>query len=186
MVRSVGYLPRRLRTTSPLLSHPFFGRLDSRCREERVVWPAVVENKCLDHEVGPLGLLEVSETFGATADDPAQVNWSPGSTRSPRPGATRLSPRSATSSPPPSPAIPAPISSCATRSNPIRALHKRSPFIGVLGRRPGNAPPYRIWHIPARLARHARERLLKISPNWPRKDAFLACWQCLCTLPVLT
>jgi hypothetical protein len=42
---------------------------------------------------------------------------------------------------------------------------------------------YRIWHLPARLARHARQRVLKISPNWPWKDAFLACWQLLCALP---
>jgi hypothetical protein len=42
---------------------------------------------------------------------------------------------------------------------------------------------YRIWHIPGRLARHARGRVLKISPNWPWKDAFLACWQRLCALP---
>jgi Transposase DDE domain group 1 len=41
---------------------------------------------------------------------------------------------------------------------------------------------YRIWHIPARLARHARERILKISPSWPWKDAFLTCWQRLCAL----
>ena len=42
---------------------------------------------------------------------------------------------------------------------------------------------YRVWHIPARLARHARERVLKISPDWPWKEAFLSCWQRLCTLP---
>ena len=42
---------------------------------------------------------------------------------------------------------------------------------------------YRIWHIPARLARHARQRVLKISPDWPWKDAFLTCWQRLCALP---
>ena len=42
---------------------------------------------------------------------------------------------------------------------------------------------YRIWHIPARLARHARERVLKISPDWPWKEAFLSCWQRLCALP---
>jgi hypothetical protein len=42
---------------------------------------------------------------------------------------------------------------------------------------------YRIWHIPARLARHARERVLKISQDWPWKDAFTACWQRLCALP---
>jgi hypothetical protein len=42
---------------------------------------------------------------------------------------------------------------------------------------------YRVWHIPARLARHARERILKISPDWPWKDAFLTCWRRLCALP---
>ena len=42
---------------------------------------------------------------------------------------------------------------------------------------------YRIWHIPARLARHARQRILAISPDWPWKDAFLTCWQRLCVLP---
>jgi hypothetical protein len=42
---------------------------------------------------------------------------------------------------------------------------------------------YRIWHIPARLARHARQRILKISPDWPWTEAFLTCWQRLCALP---
>jgi Transposase DDE domain group 1 len=42
---------------------------------------------------------------------------------------------------------------------------------------------YRIWHIPARLARHARQRTLAISPDWPWKEAFIACWQRLCALP---
>jgi hypothetical protein len=42
---------------------------------------------------------------------------------------------------------------------------------------------YRIWHIPARLAHHARQRILKISPDWPWKEAFLSCWQRLCALP---
>jgi hypothetical protein len=45
---------------------------------------------------------------------------------------------------------------------------------------------YRVWHIPARLARHARERVLKISTDWPWKDAFLTCWQRLCALPAPT
>jgi hypothetical protein len=36
---------------------------------------------------------------------------------------------------------------------------------------------YRIWHIPARLA---RQRTLAISPDWPWKQAFLTCWQRLC------
>jgi hypothetical protein len=42
---------------------------------------------------------------------------------------------------------------------------------------------YRIWHIPARLARHARARVLKISPDWPWKQAFRSCWQRRCALP---
>jgi hypothetical protein len=42
---------------------------------------------------------------------------------------------------------------------------------------------YRIWHLPARLTVHARQRTLKISPDWPWKEAFLACWQRLCALP---
>ena len=42
---------------------------------------------------------------------------------------------------------------------------------------------YRLWHLPARLARHARQRVLKISRTWPWNEAFLACWQRLCALP---
>ena len=42
---------------------------------------------------------------------------------------------------------------------------------------------YRIWHLPARLARHARQRTLAISASWPWKQAFLTCWQRLTTLP---
>src|SRR6266700_2243961 len=45
---------------------------------------------------------------------------------------------------------------------------------------------YRIWHIPARLVHHARQRVLKISPDWPWKEAFLTCWQRLRTLPAPT
>jgi hypothetical protein len=42
---------------------------------------------------------------------------------------------------------------------------------------------YRLWALPARLVRHARARVLKISRTWPWKDAFLVCWQRLCALP---
>jgi len=45
---------------------------------------------------------------------------------------------------------------------------------------------YRIWHIPARLVHHARQRVLKISPDWPWKEAFLTCWQRLRALPAPT
>lgn len=53
----------------------------------------------------------------------------------PHPGAPRPWPRSATSSATPRPAIPAPISSCATRSNRTQTLHKRSPYVGSPGHR---------------------------------------------------
>ena len=55
--------------------------------------------------------------------------------------------------------------------------------IAVLARAGPGTLRYRIWHIPARLARHARQRILKISPHWPWKQAFLTCWQRLCALP---
>jgi Transposase DDE domain group 1 len=42
---------------------------------------------------------------------------------------------------------------------------------------------YRLLSLPARLVRHARARVLKISRTWPWKEAFLACWQRLCALP---
>jgi hypothetical protein len=42
---------------------------------------------------------------------------------------------------------------------------------------------YRIWHLPARLAAHARRRTLALSASWPWREAFLTCWQRLCALP---
>ena len=42
---------------------------------------------------------------------------------------------------------------------------------------------YRLLGLPARLVRHARQRVLKISRTWPWKEAFLICWQRLFTLP---
>ena len=45
---------------------------------------------------------------------------------------------------------------------------------------------YRVWHLPARLVHHARRRILKISRDWPWKEAFLTCWQRLCALPAPT
>jgi Transposase DDE domain group 1 len=45
---------------------------------------------------------------------------------------------------------------------------------------------YRIWHLPAKLARHARQRTLAISADWPWSDAFLTCWHRLRALPALT
>jgi hypothetical protein len=50
-----------------------------------------------------------------------------------------------------------------------------------------NADPdtlrYRIWHLPARLSRHARHRVLALSPDWPWTGAFLTCWNRLRALP---
>ena len=41
---------------------------------------------------------------------------------------------------------------------------------------------YRIWHLPARLACHACQKVPAISTDRPWKDAFLTCWQRLCAL----
>jgi hypothetical protein len=41
----------------------------------------------------------------------------------------------------------------------------------------------RIWHVPARLVRHARKQILNISPDWPWKDAFITCWNRLRAIP---
>jgi hypothetical protein len=41
----------------------------------------------------------------------------------------------------------------------------------------------RLWHVPARLVRHARKRILKISPDWPWKAAFITCWNRLRAIP---
>jgi hypothetical protein len=38
---------------------------------------------------------------------------------------------------------------------------------------------YRVWHLPARLARHARQRILAISPDW-------AMGRCVPDLPAAT
>jgi hypothetical protein len=30
---------------------------------------------------------------------------------------------------------------------------------------------YRVWHLPVQFVRHARQRVLEISPDWPWEDA---------------
>jgi len=42
---------------------------------------------------------------------------------------------------------------------------------------------YRLWHVPARLVRHARRRTLKISRGWRWKNAFVTCWRRISALP---
>jgi hypothetical protein len=45
---------------------------------------------------------------------------------------------------------------------------------------------YRILHLPAKLATHARRRVLSIPDTWPWADAFTLCWQRLTLLPPVT
>jgi hypothetical protein len=45
---------------------------------------------------------------------------------------------------------------------------------------------YRLCHLPARLVRHARRRMLKIPDTWPWRTAFTICWQRLTALPART
>jgi len=42
---------------------------------------------------------------------------------------------------------------------------------------------YRILHIPARLAVHARRRVLHLADTWPWTGAVLTCWHRLNQLP---
>lgn len=42
---------------------------------------------------------------------------------------------------------------------------------------------FRLWHLPARLATHARRRILKIPADWPWSEAFTGCWIRLGILP---
>ena len=84
------------------------------------------------------------------------------------PGRSTAAGSSPRTSPPTSP--PGPASSAAATTTDLREADP-------------DTLRYRIWHIPARLARHARQRILKISPDWPWKEAFLTCWQRLCALP---
>lgn len=42
---------------------------------------------------------------------------------------------------------------------------------------------YRLWHLPATLAFHARRRTLAIAETWPWATAFTTCWQRLGALP---
>jgi hypothetical protein len=78
---------------------------------------------------------------------------------------------------------------CLLAANIAAGLAAWTRLLGLHDDEPGGADPgtlrYRIWHLPARLARHARQRVLSISPSWPWKEAFLACWQRLCALPAL-
>jgi hypothetical protein len=45
---------------------------------------------------------------------------------------------------------------------------------------------YRLLHLPAKLATHARRRILSIPDTWPWAEAFQLCWQRLSLLPLTT
>ncbi|MFC5955313.1 transposase [Streptomyces pratens] len=45
---------------------------------------------------------------------------------------------------------------------------------------------FRLYHLPARLADHARRRWLRVEATWPWAKAFASCWQRLTTLPAVT
>ncbi|MBS2966439.1 transposase [Actinocrinis puniceicyclus] len=42
---------------------------------------------------------------------------------------------------------------------------------------------FRLWHLPAKLAAHARRRVLKIPADWPWATAFTDCCNRLAALP---
>jgi hypothetical protein len=41
----------------------------------------------------------------------------------------------------------------------------------------------RLWHLPGRLVRHARDTILRIPADWPWAEAFTTCWRRLAALP---
>lgn len=45
---------------------------------------------------------------------------------------------------------------------------------------------FRLYHLPARLADHARRRDLSIERTWPWAKAFTTCWHRLAALPAST
>ncbi|EGX58717.1 transposase IS4 family protein [Streptomyces zinciresistens K42] len=45
---------------------------------------------------------------------------------------------------------------------------------------------FRLYHLPARLADHARRRWLRIERTWPWATSFTTCWQRLTALPAIT
>jgi hypothetical protein len=45
---------------------------------------------------------------------------------------------------------------------------------------------FRLYHLPARLAKHARRRYLRIERTWPWSEAFTTSWRRLTQLPAVT
>jgi hypothetical protein len=64
----------------------------------------------------------------------------------------------------------------------LLALHD---FDGLADAEP-DTMRFRLYHLPARLADHARRRWLRIDSTWPWATAFTTCWQRLSALPSVT
>ncbi|RLV04349.1 IS1380 family transposase [Streptomyces griseocarneus] len=64
----------------------------------------------------------------------------------------------------------------------LLALHD---IDGLAGAEP-DTMRFRLYHLPARLADHARRRFLRIETTWPWATAFTTCWQRLTALPIVT
>ncbi|MFE7752722.1 hypothetical protein [Streptomyces sp. NPDC057428] len=45
---------------------------------------------------------------------------------------------------------------------------------------------FRLYHLPARLSRHARGRWLRIERTWPWAQAFTTAWSWITDLPAVT
>jgi hypothetical protein len=45
---------------------------------------------------------------------------------------------------------------------------------------------FRLYHLPARLAKHTRRRWLRIEHTWPWANAFTTAWWRLTDLPAAT
>ncbi|WP_443078967.1 IS1380 family transposase [Streptomyces sp. NBC_01497] len=56
---------------------------------------------------------------------------------------------------------------------------------GLAGAEP-DTMRFRLYHLPARLAKHARNRWLRIETTWPWASAFTTCWRRLTDLPAVT
>lgn len=55
-----------------------------------------------------------------------------------------------------------------------------------LGRAEPDTMRYRLYHLPARLVRHARRRWLRIERTWPWAETFVLAWRRLTALPAAT
>lgn len=57
---------------------------------------------------------------------------------------------------------------------------------GELARAEPETMRFRLFHLPARLVRHARRRILRLERTWPWAQAFTTCWRRLTVLSAPT